>query len=68
LPQVRVPTTVIAGRFDPLVPLALSRRIAAALPYAVLRILPRAGHDPLYEQPAAFVRLLLDVLGYATTT
>ncbi|HEU5086408.1 MAG TPA: alpha/beta hydrolase [Roseiflexaceae bacterium] len=68
LPQVRVPTTIIAGRFDPLVPLALSRRIAAALPNAELRIMPRAGHDPMYEQPAAFVRLLLDVLGYATTT
>jgi pimeloyl-ACP methyl ester carboxylesterase len=64
LPQVRVPTVVIAGRFDPLVPVGLSRRIAAAIPNAQLLVMRRAGHDPIYERPAEFDQLLRGALGY----
>jgi pimeloyl-ACP methyl ester carboxylesterase len=65
LPQLRVPTTVVAGRFDPLVPIGHSRRLAAAIPGAQLFVMRQAGHDPMYECPQAFAQLLLEILGFA---
>jgi pimeloyl-ACP methyl ester carboxylesterase len=68
LPQVHQPTLVIAGELDPLVPAALTRRIAAAMPHAQLRLMPRAAHNPMDEQPQTFEALLLGFLGLHTTS
>jgi pimeloyl-ACP methyl ester carboxylesterase len=62
LAEVRVPTLVISGEFDPLVPPALSRRVAEAIPGARYAVVPGAGHNPMDERPAAFERILLEFL------
>ncbi len=47
---VRVPTVVLHGAEDPLVPVDASRDVAASVPGAALRVIPGMGHtlpDPL---------------------
>jgi 3-oxoadipate enol-lactonase len=59
---VGVPTLVISGEFDPLVPPALSRRVAEAIPGARYVVVRRAGHNPMDERPRAFEQALLGFL------
>ena len=59
---VQAPTLVISGEFDPLVPPALSRRVAEAIPGARYAVVRRAGHNPMDERPRAFERVLLEFL------
>lgn len=47
--DVDVPVLVISGTRDVLAPVAVSRRIADALPRAELQIIPGAGHMPMLE-------------------
>lgn len=54
LAQISVPTLVITGEEDEMIPVEESRRIAAAIPGATLVILPAAGHLANLEQPEAF--------------
>lgn len=49
----RIPVDVVVGDRDRLTPLAHSRRLAAELPDAVLRIEPAAGHMVTLERPDA---------------
>lgn len=62
LAEVRIPTLVISGEFDPLVPPALSQRIARAIPGARYAAVRGAGHNPMDERPRAFERILLAFL------
>lgn len=68
LPLISQPTLVIAGQFDPLVPLQLTRTAARAIPGAMLRLMPRAAHNPMDEQPALFESILLEFLGKRPST
>jgi pimeloyl-ACP methyl ester carboxylesterase len=54
LPQIMVPTLVITGDEDEIIPVEESRRMAGAIPGATLVIVPRAGHLANLEQPDAF--------------
>jgi len=45
LRQLDVPTLVVHGRSDPLIPVAAGRATARAVPGALLLELPRMGHD-----------------------
>ena len=45
LKNIRVPVLVIHGADDPLVPVDASKDVAAIIPGATLKILPRMGHD-----------------------
>jgi 3-oxoadipate enol-lactonase len=54
LPAVSVPTLVIVGEEDELTPPDDSRRMAEAVPGAVLVTIPAAGHLSNMEQPDAF--------------
>ena len=53
LPQIAVPTLVIAGHDDVLVPVAASELMAREIPDARLVIIPDAGHSAPIEQPEA---------------
>lgn len=55
LPQIDVPTLVIHGRDDQIVPVAEAEAVAAAIPNAQLVILDNAGHAPNLEAPDDFV-------------
>ena len=54
LAQVSVPTLVITGAEDEMIPVDESRRMAAAVKGATLVIIPGAGHLSNLEQPEAF--------------
>ena len=53
LPQIRVPTLVIAGHDDVLVPLEASESMGRAIPNSRLVVIPDAGHSAPIEQPDA---------------
>jgi pimeloyl-ACP methyl ester carboxylesterase len=58
----RVPTLVIWGERDDLVPFSLGRQLHARLNGARLCVLPGANHFCMFEQPRAFNRALLAFL------
>jgi pimeloyl-ACP methyl ester carboxylesterase len=51
LPGIRVPTVLIAGRNDAVVPPAESEAMAAAIPGSRLVWAERSGHLPMLEEP-----------------
>ncbi|HEU5103182.1 MAG TPA: alpha/beta hydrolase [Roseiflexaceae bacterium] len=65
LAEVRQPTLVISGEFDPLVPPPLSQRVAAAIPGAQYTVIRRAAHNPMDERPREFSAALLAFLNLA---
>jgi pimeloyl-ACP methyl ester carboxylesterase len=62
LPTIAVPTLVITGEEDALIPADIGTRMAAAIPQALLVSIPRAGHLASLEQPRAFNAALLRFL------
>lgn len=58
LPSIAVPTLVVVGAQDRMTPPEQARAIAAAIPGAVLQVLPDCGHLPPMEQPEATTALL----------
>lgn len=54
LAQVNVPTLLLPGEDDPIVPLAEAQAMHAAIPGARMEIIPHAGHLPNLENPIAF--------------
>ncbi len=54
LARVHVPTLVISGQFDALVPREHSRRLAQSIPDARFVEIPGALHNPMDERPRAF--------------
>jgi len=59
---ITVPTLVVWGQYDELIPLSKGRRMAAEIPGARLVVVPDAGHAPMIETPAAFLAVLGDFL------
>lgn len=57
-----LPTLVIAGESDQLIPLADVSRMHDAIPGSVLRVIPGAGHVAPLEQPAAVTTALREFL------
>ncbi|MFM2042392.1 MAG: hypothetical protein RLY86_968 [Pseudomonadota bacterium] len=53
LPQVRVPTLVLAAEHDALCSVAIHREIADAIPGARMEIIPGCGHMAPMEAPAS---------------
>ena len=62
LARVQAPTLVVWGERDALIPLEVGERLAAAVPDGRLEIVERAGHNPMWDQPAAFNRLVVEFL------
>lgn len=55
-PSITVPTLVLWGREDPVVPLWVGERLAATLPEARLEVLDECGHLPAEEKPEESLR------------
>lgn len=51
---IRVPTLVVAGAEDALIPVAEAEALRATIPGSRLVVVPGAGHLPNYETPDAF--------------
>jgi pimeloyl-ACP methyl ester carboxylesterase len=62
LEGVRVPTLVVWGARDALVPVEMGRQLAAGLPRAALVVVPNAGHVVQEETPGAVTPLILTFL------
>ena len=62
LGEIRVPTLVIAGPDDQLIPPAASRQLADAIPGAQFTLIPDAGHLCPLEQPVATSRVIAEFL------
>lgn len=63
--NLRVPTLVMTGQFDTLIPPAHARLLAKTIPGARLAVVRGAIHNPMDERPRAFARMLLGFLGEA---
>jgi pimeloyl-ACP methyl ester carboxylesterase len=63
LPKIGLPTLVIAGDNDRLIPVENSRILASRIPQAELMILKGAGHEFFIEDAEEVNRIVLDFLG-----
>lgn len=62
LHEIRVPTLVIHGDADPIVPYANGQALASAIPHAKLVTLPGVGHLPRLEATQEFNRAVMGFL------
>ena len=62
LATLTLPTLIIWGERDVLLPIATGKALAEMLPHAMFVALPESGHRPPLSQPVEFSRLVLDFL------
>jgi 3-oxoadipate enol-lactonase len=62
VPNIRIPTLVIAGGEDLTMPVAVVEFMARQIPRARFEVIPGVGHLANLENPAAFNRVLADFL------
>jgi pimeloyl-ACP methyl ester carboxylesterase len=62
LPALTVPTLILHGADDPLVPVAVAERAHRLIPNSQLEIIPECGHLAPLDQPAAVARALSEFL------
>ncbi len=67
LNQIKVPTLVMAGKYDFQFPPEHQAELVAGIPNSRLVIIDRAGHNVQDEQPAEVQRVLRDFLATANT-
>ena len=58
LHRIDVPTHVVWGEHDRVVPVEYGRRFAAEIPGATFEVIPEVGHYPHREQPAMFAQAI----------
>ncbi len=63
LARISVPTLLLWGDKDELIPLDCGERAAAIIPNSKLVVLPDVGHIPSVEVPLEFVRIVSDFAG-----
>lgn len=59
LAALTVPTLVVWGQHDSLMPPEQGRQLARSIPNARLVVIPGAGHNPMWDRPAEFNRAAL---------
>ena len=62
LAHVQVPTLIVWGKQDALVPLQCGAQYQAAIPGARLTVLDQCGHSPQIEKPPAFLNAVMPFL------
>jgi 3-oxoadipate enol-lactonase len=62
LPTINIPTLVVVGAEDELIPPAASRVMASAIPSAAMTTIPNAGHLSPLEAPTAVTRVIAEFL------
>ncbi len=61
-PKIVVPTLIIWGRHDRVIPLCIGKMLDAALPDSKLEVIERSAHIPQEETPEAVLPLVLEFL------
>ena len=56
--ELRVPTLILWGKEDEIIPLSIGQRLAFDLPNATLKVLADTGHAPQEESPKETLRLI----------
>ena len=64
LPDIKLPTFIIHGQQDQIIPILEAEKMASAIPGAELKILSDSGHLPNLEQPDYFNLVLIDYLNH----
>lgn len=62
LATIHVPTLILHGEQDQIMPPSEAEAMRAAIPSSALTILPNAGHMPNMEQPDAFNRNIIEFI------
>ncbi|WP_287127432.1 alpha/beta fold hydrolase [Candidatus Cyanaurora vandensis] len=60
--QLTVPTLLIAGQYDKIIPVAMARAVVPLNPQVRLEVMAKCGHFPMLEQPQVYQQLLLNFL------
>lgn len=60
LSRITVPTLIIWGARDLLLPLQLGYDLHKSIPHSQLIVLPQSGHRPMLTQPQEFSRIVLE--------
>lgn len=60
LPNISVPTLIVHGDEDQVIPKSEAAAMATAIPGSQLHLIPQAGHVPNLEQPAAFNEIIAE--------
>lgn len=68
IPKLTVPTRLIWGERDGVIPIRVVRDGIEALPESDLVVLPKLGHSPHIEDPQAFSRVALEFLARGRET
>jgi pimeloyl-[acyl-carrier protein] methyl ester esterase len=68
LPDITLPTLVISGDHDRLTPPGAGRALAAALPQARYRVIPRSGHAPFLSHGPEVLREIREFLARRRTS
>ncbi len=63
LPRIQAETLVVWGRHDGILPPVRATEICDLIPHSRLCVLPKAGHNPMWEQPEEFNAEVLEFLG-----
>jgi pimeloyl-ACP methyl ester carboxylesterase len=58
-----VPTLIVWGECDPIIPLAHGREAHELMPHSRLEVFPGAGHFPFNDDPERFVGVLREFMG-----
>jgi pimeloyl-ACP methyl ester carboxylesterase len=66
LSSIKVPSLVIMGADDGMIPVSCAHRIATSIPKAELKIIPDCGHLPPIEKPRAVADLLRELISRAS--
>lgn len=66
LPKIRVPTTILWGQYDRLLPPYWGWRLHQAISQSTFQILPECGHFTMFDNPALLTQELLAHLQRAT--
>jgi pimeloyl-ACP methyl ester carboxylesterase len=62
LARVGIPTSIVWGRQDRLVPLECGERYQKAIPGSQLVVIDNCGHAPQVEKPEEFLNIAMDFL------
>lgn len=62
LPELKMPTLILQGEHDSLVPIAVAKRFDEEIPKSSLQIVKGAAHMPMLEKPLKSAELVRDFL------
>jgi pimeloyl-ACP methyl ester carboxylesterase len=66
LQGVKVPTLIVWGKQDAIVPLNCAELYQRALVNSTLHVIDRCGHSPALEKPQQFLQVVLPFLAQQT--